>query len=51
VARPADGATTTGVVTGGQAIIPASQTTAPGTSPEISSSAGETPTPKPRPDR
>ena len=43
--RPTDGAVTTGTVTGSQAVIPAS---APPT-PDMS--AGEAPTPKPRPER
>jgi soluble lytic murein transglycosylase len=47
VPRPSDSVLTTGTVTGGQAVIPAS---APQT-PDTPSSAGETPTPKPRPER
>jgi soluble lytic murein transglycosylase len=47
VPRPSDSPLTTGTVTGGQAVIPAS---APQT-PDTPSSAGETPTPKPRPER
>jgi len=45
--RPSDSAAVSGTVAGGQAIIPAS---APQT-PDMSSSAGQTPTPKPRPER
>ncbi|HTW36458.1 MAG TPA: lytic transglycosylase domain-containing protein [Rhizomicrobium sp.] len=46
--RPADNAMTDGTVTGAQALIPASQTSP---APDMSSSAAETPAPKPRPER